>query len=185
MKKISMGRLGLAVLIGGVGAALYAIRPRDPVFQVVSRNVKGFKLGFNKDSLSPLVFVDMELSISIKVTNPNLMPIEHESTVLCIYYKGTLLGQAQVPAGIQGANCSEVLVVPIKIDGVMATPHLKDLAKDVSRREMDLRSVVNMKGSASWWKWDHKFEVVIESDIKVDPNLLDVIEQENRDNLEL
>lgn len=182
---ISFGQLGLAVVIGGVGAALYAIRPRDPVFEVLSIHVKGFKLSFNTDSFIPLAFIDVELSISIKVSNPNLTPIEHKSTVMCIYYKGYLLGQAQVPEGSQGANSSEILEVPAKIAGVDVTQHLKDLVTDVRRREMDLRSVVNIKGSAWLWKWGHKFEVVVESHIKVDPIFLDVIEQDNRVRLEL
>jgi len=90
-----------------------------------------------------------------------------------------------VPAGSQGANCSEILEVPAKIDGVEVTQHLKDLVKDVRRREMDLRSVVNIKGSARLWKWGHKFEVAVESHMKVDPIFLEVIEQENRVRLEL
>nr|ABR17564.1 unknown [Picea sitchensis] len=183
--KFSIGRLGLAVVIGGVGAALYAIRPKDPVFEVLSIHVKGVKLNLNTDTLIPLAFLDVELSISIKITNPNLMPIEHKSTVMCIYYKGSLLGQAQVPEGGQGGNCSKVLEVPTKIDGVEVTQHIKDLVKDVSRREMDLKSVVNIKGSAWLWKLGHKFEVVVESEIKVDPISLDVIQQENRVHLEL
>lgn len=178
--KIPMGRLGLAVVIGGVGAALYTIRPKDPVFEVLAINLKGFKLNVNTDSLNPLAFIDVELSMSIKVTNPNLVPIEHKSTVMCIYYKDSLLGQAQVPEGSQEANCSEVLEVPAKIDGMEVTQHLKDFVKDVSRREMDLRSVVNIKGSAWFWKWGHKFEVIVESHIKVDPIFLNVIEQENK-----
>jgi LEA14-like dessication related protein len=40
--------------------------------------------------------VDVSLTLFIKVINPNVTPIQFSSTVMDIYYKGTLLGQAQV-----------------------------------------------------------------------------------------
>lgn len=182
---MSLLQIVTGLVIGGTGAVLYAIRPRDPVFEVLSIDLKGFKLRFNTDSLNPVAVIDVELSISVKVTNPNVAPIEYSSATMCIYYRDSLIGQAQVPAGNQGANSSEILELPAKMDGLEVKHHLKDLAKDVTKREMCLKSVVNIKGVAKVWKWGHKFEVDVESQIKVDPIFMDLIDQENKAHLQL
>jgi LEA14-like dessication related protein len=40
--------------------------------------------------------LDVSIKISIKVTNPNVTPIKYTSTTMDIFYRGTLMGQAQV-----------------------------------------------------------------------------------------
>jgi LEA14-like dessication related protein len=129
--------------------------------------------------------VDVSLTLFIKVINPNVTPIQFSSTVMDIYYKGTLLGQAQVDSGSQEAKSEQVMEVPAKLDGLEMTNHLKDLFADVAKREMMLHSVVTIAGSAVVWKWKHNFEVHVDSDLKVDPVFLDVLDQENRVHLEL
>jgi len=182
---MSLVQIGAGLVIGGAGVVLYSIRPREPVFEVLSIHLKGFKLRFNTDSLIPVAVIDVELSISIKVTNPNVAPIEYSNSTMCIYYRDSLLGQAQVPSGSQGANSSEILELPAKMDGLEVKQHLKDLAKDVTRREMSLKSVVTIKGVAKVWKWGNKFEVDVESQMTVDPIFMDVIDQENKAHLQL
>lgn len=167
------------------GLTLFRIRPRDPIFEVVSIAFKGFKFRFCTDSPLLLAVIDAELVLSIKVTNPNILPIEYTSTVMDIFYHGDLLGQAKVEEGSQDANSQEVLEVPAKLDGLEMTNHLKDLISDIRKREMTLHSVVTIKGNARLWKWTHRFEVLVKSNIKVDPIFLDVLEQENNVHMEL
>lgn len=85
-----------AVGVGGVGLGLYNIRPRDPVFEVQAITLSGFNLRFCTDSPLLLAVVDVSLTLFIKVINPNVTPIQFSSTIMDIYYKGNLLGQAQV-----------------------------------------------------------------------------------------
>ncbi len=87
-----------AVGVGGVGLGLYSIRPRDPVFEVQAITLSGFNLRFCTDSPLLLAVVDVSLTLFIKVINPNVTPIQFSSTIMDIYYKGNLLGQAQVCA---------------------------------------------------------------------------------------
>ncbi|GLJ54280.1 hypothetical protein SUGI_1164410 [Cryptomeria japonica] len=180
-----MGNLQLGLAIGTVGALLYFLRPKDPIFQVMSIHLKGFKLRFCTISGLPAAVIDVELTINIKVTNPNAAPIEYKSTIMDIYYNNSLLAQAQVPAGSQGANSCEIMEVPAKMDGLQVTQHLKHLIGDIAAREMSLRAVVTINGSAWLWKWGRAFQVQVHAHIKVDPLLLDVIEQENKVHLQL
>jgi hypothetical protein len=94
-----------AVGVGGVGLGLYSIRPRDPVFEVQAITLSGFNLRFCTDSPLLLAVVDVSLTLFIKVINPNVTPIQFSSTIMDIYYKGNLLGQAQVCACIVCFRC--------------------------------------------------------------------------------
>ncbi|KAL3690503.1 hypothetical protein R1sor_016812 [Riccia sorocarpa] len=174
----------IAGVSGAAGACLYAIRPRDPVFEVLTIELKGFNLRFCTDSPMLMAVVDVELTLSIKVTNDNVAPIEYSSTIMDVFYRGSLLGQAKVEEGAQAARCSKVIYVPCKLDGLEMTNHVKDLFKDVTKREMMLHSVVTIAGHARVWKWTHNFEVHVTSDIKVDPIFLNVIDQENKVEME-
>ncbi|CAM6099970.1 unnamed protein product [Calypogeia fissa] len=176
--------VGAGVVAGGTGAWIYSIRPRDPVFEVVAISLKGFNLRFCTDSPMLMAVIDVELTLSIKVTNDNVAPIEYTSTIMDIYYRGNLLGQAQVKEGTQEAKSSKVLEVPCKLDGLEMTNHVTDLFKDVTKREMNLHSVVTIAGRARLWKWTHNFEVHVTSEIKVDPIFLNIIDQENKVEME-
>ncbi|KAJ7558617.1 hypothetical protein O6H91_04G048300 [Diphasiastrum complanatum] len=181
-----VGVAAAALALGGTGAAfLYTLRPRDPIFEVVSINLKGFNIRFVNEFPLMYAVLDFELELSIKVINPNVVPIEYTSTVMDIFYRGDPLGQATVPAGSQEANSTKILDVPAKLDGLNIKNHIVDLIKDITKREMSLHSVVTIKGHAKLWKLKHNFEVCVESDIKVDPIQLDIIEQENKVHMEL
>lgn len=51
------------MVIGGIGAVLYAIRQGDPVFEVISIYLKGFKLRFDTNFLILVAVIDVELNI--------------------------------------------------------------------------------------------------------------------------
>jgi len=174
-----LGAVG-AVGIGSAGWALWQIRPRDPIFEVVSIDISGFKLNWATESMIPYAVVDVALTLKIKVINPNVTPIQYTSTTMDIFYRGTLMGQATVKAGSQEARSEQVIEVPAKLDGLKMTNHVKDLFQDVTKREMVMNSVVTIAGDAVVWKLKHHFEVKVNSDIKVDPVFLNVLDQDNR-----
>jgi hypothetical protein len=95
---VVMAFLGVAGAVGvaGAGWALWQIRPKDPAFEVVGMELSGFNLRWMTESLVPYAVLDVSIKISIKVTNPNVTPIKYTSTTMDIFYRGTLMGQAQV-----------------------------------------------------------------------------------------
>ncbi|XP_024527250.1 uncharacterized protein LOC9652780 [Selaginella moellendorffii] len=183
--RMALAGIAAAGAMAAGGVALWKFRPKDPIFEVTSIEFKGFQMRFCTDSPMLMAVIDVELVLSISVTNPNVAPIAYTSTTMDIFYHDTLLGQAKVDEGTQEADSTKILRVPAKLDGLQVTNHVKDLIKDVYKREMLLHSTVTICGAARVWKWRHKFEVHVDSDIKVDPIYLDVIEQENRVHMEM
>jgi len=182
-----MALLGVAgaVGVGGAGWWLWTIRPKDPVFEVVGMELSGFKLRWVTENFIPYAVVDVSMKLSIKVTNPNVTPIKYTDTTMDIFYRGTLMGQAKVEAGSQGPQCDEVIEIPAKLDGLKMTEHVAELFQDVKKREMVMNSVVTIAGDAIVWKIRNHFEVKVNSDIKVDPVFLKVLDQDNRVEMEL
>lgn len=171
--------------LGGVGVWLWNSRPRDPSFSVELITLDGFNLRFCTDSPLLLAVVDISLTLHVNSTNPNVSPIVFSDTIMDIFYRGTLLGQAKVPAGEQAAYSTSVMELRCKLDGLELTNHIKDLFCDVTKREMWLHSVVTITGESLVWRWRHPFKVYVNSDIKVDPIFFDVLDQENRAKLEM
>lgn len=168
-----------------VGSALLMVWPKDPQFEVVKISLSGFKLRFVTDSPFLVAVVDFELTLSIKVTNKNVVGIQYGDTTMNIFYKDTLLGKAQVASGKQGPRSDKVLEVPARLDGLEVTGHVTDLMSDVANRKMALKAIVIIPGEARLGFIRHPFECRVESDLEVDPISFNIIDQENRVKLEL
>ncbi|KAD5803345.1 hypothetical protein R6Q59_024416 [Mikania micrantha] len=158
-------------------AALMSAKPKDPTFHLVSINITSFKLS------AP--FIDTEVILTVHVTNPNAVPIHYSSTEMSIFYVGTLLGSAKVSAGSQSPRSCQLLHLPARLKSVELAHHAVQLMADVKRREMRLDATVDIEGVARVVWWGHRFKVHVESHVTVDPVFLDVIEQENKADLEL
>ncbi|KAF5823287.1 putative Late embryogenesis abundant protein [Helianthus annuus] len=166
-----------AVIGAATTAALISIRPKDPIFHVVSINITSFKLS--------IPFIDAEVTLTVNVTNPNAVPIHYSSTEMSIFYAGSLLGSAQVSAGSQPPRSCQLLHLPARLKSVELAHHGVQFMADVGRREMVLDATVDIEGVARVVWWGHKFKVHVESHVTVDPVFLDVVEQENKSDLEL
>nr|XP_043610423.1 uncharacterized protein LOC122582130 [Erigeron canadensis] len=158
-------------------AALISAKPKDPTFHLVSVNITSFKLG--------LPLIDVELMLTVHVTNPNAVPIHYSSTEMSIFYAGSLLGSAQVSAGSQPPHSCQLLHLPARLSSMEMAHHAVQLMADVGRREMVLDAIVDIEGVARVVWWEHKFKVHVESHVTVDPVFLDVVDQENKSDLEL
>nr|GEW87312.1 putative late embryogenesis abundant (LEA) hydroxyproline-rich glycoprotein family [Tanacetum cinerariifolium]GEX24731.1 putative late embryogenesis abundant (LEA) hydroxyproline-rich glycoprotein family [Tanacetum cinerariifolium]GEX24733.1 putative late embryogenesis abundant (LEA) hydroxyproline-rich glycoprotein family [Tanacetum cinerariifolium]GEX47619.1 putative late embryogenesis abundant (LEA) hydroxyproline-rich glycoprotein family [Tanacetum cinerariifolium] len=158
-------------------AAVISAKPKDPTFHLISINITSFKLSI------PLV--DAQVVLTVHVTNPNAVPIHYSSTQMSIFYAGSLLGSAQVSAGSQEPHSCQVLHLPARLSSMELAHHAVQLAADVSKREMVLDATVVIEGVAKVAWWGHKFKVHVESHVTVDPVFLDVVDQENKSDLEL
>eukprot|EP00850_Spirogloea_muscicola_P008350 SM000044S15997 [mRNA] locus=s44:414240:415030:- [translate_table: standard] len=202
---------------------------------------------------SPLILavVDVELTLVIRVGNRNVVPITYANTTMDIFYRGQLLGQAQVlagshgltgalraavqvPSGGQGARSERVMELPCKLDGLEISSHMLALLSDVAARKMAIHSLVTISGEARLLFLRHTFKVLsplaprlcwphasepvfthgpraqhlcclqseaavtyvevamesrvqiyVDSDLDIDPVMLNVLDQDNRVNLEL
>ncbi len=92
LEAILLAIVAIVVVVG----VFYRIWPREPRFEVTDVHLKGFKLNWETDSVVPIVAVDIDLTISIKVTNPNVVPIVYTSTIVNLLYRGTSIGEAMV-----------------------------------------------------------------------------------------
>ncbi|KAF3778220.1 hypothetical protein EJ110_NYTH41889 [Nymphaea thermarum] len=182
-----MGRLGraarVAAVIGGAAALVLAVRPKDPQFELLSINLTGFRLRFEPPSLLPLL--DIGLVLTVHATNPNVVGVRYSRSTMAIFYRGSLLGEAHVCAGEQRRNACRILHLPGKLNGLEMAHQLAALASDLARREMELAAETRIKGWANLLGWAHRFRIDVHSRLKVDPLLLDIMEQENRSRLQL
>ncbi|PWA88670.1 Rho GTPase-activating protein gacA [Artemisia annua] len=92
---------------------------------------------------------------------------------------------ALVSAGSQPPHSCQVLHLPARLSSMELAHHAVQLAADLSKREMVLDATVVIEGVAKVAWWGHKFKVHVESHITVDPVFLDVVDQENKSDLEL
>ncbi|CAA2981728.1 late embryogenesis abundant hydroxyproline-rich glyco [Olea europaea subsp. europaea] len=170
-----------SAMVGAVAATaatwVISSKPRDPTFYLISLDLTSFKLNF------PVL--EAEMILTVHVTNPNVVPIHYSSTEMSIYYGGSLLGSAPVKAGSQPPRSCQLLRLPARLSGLQLANHAKKFLSDVGRREMILDSEVNIEGAAKVLWWDHKFKVHVDSHVTVDPLFLDVIDQENKSELEI
>lgn len=158
-------------------AAIVSSLPKDPTFHLISINLTSLKLN--------LPLIDAEVILTVHVTNPNAVPIHYSSTVMSIFYAGSLLGSADVKAGSQAPRSCQLLHLPARLNSLEFAHHAATFLADVARREMVVDATVDIKGVARVLWWDHKFMVHVKSHVTVDPVLLDVIEQENRSEIEV
>lgn len=168
-------------MIGAASAvaatAIVSAKPKDPTFHLISISFTSLKLS--------LPLLDAELILTVHVTNPNIAPIHYSSTSMSIYYQGSLLGSADVQAGSQPPRSCQLLHLPARLNGLELAHHAARFVADVAKREMVLDAAVDISGTAKVLWWDHKFRVHVDSHITVDPLFLDVIDQENRSELEM
>ncbi|KAF6165893.1 hypothetical protein GIB67_012790 [Kingdonia uniflora] len=170
-----------SALIGAASASAMAAiihgKPRDPNFHLISISLTSFKLN--------LPLLDAEVILTVHVTNPNIVPINYSSSSMSIFYDGSLLGSADVQAGTQPPNSCQLLKLPARLNGLELAHHAKRFLADLARGEMVLDAEVDIAGFAKVLWWTHKFKVHVDSHIVVDPVFLDVIDQENKSELEL
>ncbi|XP_030522234.1 uncharacterized protein LOC115735241 [Rhodamnia argentea] len=170
-----------SALIGAASAsaatAVFLAKPKDPTFQLISISLTSFKLN--------LPVLDAELLLTVHVTNPNVAPVHYSSTTMSILYDGSPLGSAEVAAGSQPPRSCQLLRLPARLDGVELAHRAGRFFADVARREMVLDAKLDVAGVARVLWWDHRFRVRMDSHVTVDPVFLDVIEQENRSELEV
>lgn len=183
-----MGKKGkfswTSALIGAAAAtattAVIFAKPKLPAFRLVSLSALQVKLtGAGAGEKVKFPLIEADLILTVHVTNPNILPVRYSATSLSIYYGGSLLGWAQVPAGSQPANSCQLLRLPARLNGVGLAQHAKRFIGDVKMRKMVLDAEVDISGWAKMILWGPKFKVHVDSQIVVDPVLLDVIDQEN------
>lgn len=170
-----------SALIGAASAvaatALLSAKPKDPTFHLISINLTSFKLN--------IPVLDADVMLTVHVTNPNITSIHYSSTTMSIFYKGSLLGSADVHAGSQAAKSCQLFRLPARLDGLQLAHHAASFVADVGKRQMVLDAAVDIAGAAKVLWWDHKFVVHVDSHITVDPLFLEVIDQENKSELEI
>ena len=82
-------------LISGAGILVYQSRPQDPILDIKDITLSGFDLHTTSESML-LAVLDIDLTLFVRIVNPNITPITFDTAILDIYYKGSILGQAKV-----------------------------------------------------------------------------------------
>ncbi|KAF7095710.1 hypothetical protein CFC21_097819 [Triticum aestivum] len=159
-------------------AGVLVCRPRDPSFELISMNLSSFHF-------RPPAALDIGLTLTVHATNPNVVPVRYGASNVSILYGGTLLGTARLDAGQQPATSCRLLHLPARLDAMELAHHAGAILADTARRHMELDAVVEIAGEATVLLWSRRFSVRIDSHIIVDPVFLEVVEQDNRSEMQL
>ncbi|KAI3672528.1 hypothetical protein L6452_38617 [Arctium lappa] len=116
------------------------------------------------------------LTTSPSTTPPPICPF---------FYVGSLLGSAQVSARSQPPRSCQVLHLPARLSSKELALHVVQVVADVRKREMVLDATMYIEGVARLGWWGHRFKVHVDSHMIVDPVFLDVIDQENKSDMDL
>ncbi|KAK4772505.1 hypothetical protein SAY86_014280 [Trapa natans] len=156
--------------------AVIIAKPKDPVIDLISVDLTSFMVKFPS--------VEANLLLTVHARNPNFAPAHYSPTTVSIFYDGSLLGSADIAAGSQPPWSCQVLRLPARLDGVKLAHHAGRFFSDVARREMVFDAAVDLAGDAQVMWWHRKFKIHVDSRVTMDPIILDVVDQENKSQLE-
>ena len=159
-------------------AGVLVCRPRDPSFELISISLSTFHF-------RPPAALDIGLTLTVHATNPNVVPVRYGASTVSISYGGACLGTALLDAGGQPATSCRLLHLPARLDAMEMAHNAGAILADVARRKMELDAVVEIVGEATVLLWPRRFSVRIDSHIVVDPVFLEVVEQDNRSEMQL
>ncbi|TVU04549.1 hypothetical protein EJB05_47663, partial [Eragrostis curvula] len=178
-RRWSWGSALVGAATTAAAAAVVVCRPRDPSFELISISLSTFHY-------RPPASLDLGLTLTVHATNPNVVPVRYGASTVSILYAGAHLGTARLDAGEQPATSCRLLHLPARLDGVELAHHARDILADAARRHMELDAAVEIAGEAAVFRlWARRFSVRINSHITVDPVFLEVVEQDNRSQMQL
>jgi hypothetical protein len=177
--------IGIIVVGLGIAAALYMLRPRDPVIKVVQVHIKGFSVRTQVMPI-PAVLVDLEVSMDVLCKNKNPVPISCSEALMDIVYEGQKLGTGDVPFSEQPGCSSRIITIPGKISSIAALGTLgPKLLSDIANREVKLTGIVTLKGIAKVGAMMHRFNVGVNCDVVIDPLMVDVVRSSSECDMDL
>ena len=95
------------------------LKPKQPVIVATPVSLKNIKFG-----IFPIVTLQVKLGIDVFIKNRNHAGFKYGNSSTSVYYRGTSVGQAQIPAGKIGARATQNIstVIDLEVDKVISNP---------------------------------------------------------------
>lgn len=103
----------LLLLIVCLILAFTVLKPRDPRLTVNSVSLDQFEFNFDATLLKLDLNVSLDLNLSIK--NPNKASFKFSNSTTLLYYRGTNVGEARVPADKIGADSTIRMNITVNV----------------------------------------------------------------------
>lgn len=127
----------LLLLAGG----LFFLWPSDPDVSVVRLRLHRFHI-----RTFPIISLDINLDLTVKVRNKNFYSIDYNSLVISIGYRGKQLGYVRSNQGHLKARGSSYVNATLALSGVEILADVIPLLEDVARGEIIFDTVTQIDG---------------------------------------
>ncbi|XP_074580209.1 uncharacterized protein LOC141836606 [Curcuma longa] len=130
-----------ALAFAALGAALFLLWPADPDLRVARLRLDGVHL-----STSPSLCLNVSLSLSVKVRNPNFFSLDYDSLVAAIGYRGRQLGSVTSEGGRVGARRVSYLDAGLQLNGIRVIHDMFYLLEDYRRGSIPFETITEVQG---------------------------------------
>eukprot|EP00245_Coleochaete_scutata_P007718 TRINITY_DN2337_c1_g1_i3.p1 TRINITY_DN2337_c1_g1~~TRINITY_DN2337_c1_g1_i3.p1 ORF type:complete len:285 (+),score=49.68 TRINITY_DN2337_c1_g1_i3:556-1410(+) len=172
----------LMLAIIAISALLLVLfRPRSPDFDMVDVQVNGLKVRTirkpgAKGVPLPEIVVDVNLTVLLRVFNPNRVSVSYDPAKTDLLYRGQHLGEGELSAGWQPAMSSQIVQVPVELYGAGAEGLSRQMIEDFLSRRIPLEAKGVSEGSIALL-FGKRFQVKMDCNIDVHPIKLTILDK--------
>ncbi|XP_042379088.1 uncharacterized protein LOC121971740 [Zingiber officinale] len=130
-----------ALALAALGVALFLLWPADPDLRVARLHLDGVHL-----STSPSLCLNVSISLSVKVRNPNFFSLDYDSLVSTIGYRGRKLGSVTSEGGRVGARRVSYLDADLQLNGIRVIHDIFYLLEDYRRGSIPFETITEVQG---------------------------------------
>ncbi|KAK1323743.1 hypothetical protein QJS10_CPA02g00247 [Acorus calamus] len=153
--------------------ALLLLWPSRPDLTLVRLNLNHFRV-----LTRPIVALDIELGLKLKIRNRDFFSLVYESLDVSIGYRGRPLGlvEAEGPARIRARGVSYVDAV-LKVNGVRVLDDALYLIEDLARGSIPFDTVTDIKGYLHFFFFEIPIKARMSCEVHVDVEKQTIISQ--------
>ncbi|WOK93054.1 hypothetical protein Cni_G01747 [Canna indica] len=134
--------LSTLALAGAVLAtALFLLWPADPDLSIARLRLHHVHL-----STSPAIYLNVSISLSLKVRNPNFFSLDYRSLEAAIGYRGRRLGSAMSDGGCVGARQVSYVDAELFLDGIRVIHDIVYLIEDYRKGSIPFETIAEVQG---------------------------------------
>lgn len=131
----------LFTLALALAAAAFLLWPADPDLGVARLRLDSVHL-----STSPSLCLNVSISLSVKVSNPNFFSLDYDSLVAGIGYRGRQLGSVTSEGGRVGARRVSYLDAGLQLNGIRVIHDMFYLLEDYRRGSIPFETITEVQG---------------------------------------